>query len=43
MYLWTGFHPDDYRESRRTMLLHSLTLLGPSLLFAAFTGVLLFA
>jgi site-specific recombinase len=41
MYLLTGRPMIDAKEAAHVF--HSLTLLGPSLLFAAFTGVLLFA
>lgn len=39
--LLTGHPPIDLAQAQ--YVLHSLTLLGPTLLFAAFTGVLLFA
>ncbi len=41
VYLVSGHPMIDAKEADH--VLHSLTLLGPSLLFAAFTGVLLFA
>ena len=41
IYLLTGRPMIDAKEADHVF--HSLTLLGPSLLFAAFTGVLLFA